>query len=119
MRFLDGQRIAQPYVVIVEKEHEQPDVVLRNFDLFVDAVAELARRRRARCRIAIHAHQSKLIDRLRLAVLEYLEVGDLEIGHRLALVRDQAAKYPRRLCRAGVPDVVHALMGIDAGLSLL
>ena len=50
----------------------------------VGCEARAAAVRQAR-RIAVHANQSELIDRLRLAVLEHLEVGVGQIGHRRAL----------------------------------
>ena len=73
-------------MVVVDEEHEQPHVVLGNLDLFVDAVAQLARRRLAGPRIAVDANQAELLDRLRLPVLEHFEVGLRQVGDRLALV---------------------------------
>ena len=45
-----------------------------------------SRRRLARLRVAVHLDQPELLDRLRLAVLEHLEVGLLQVRDRLRLL---------------------------------
>ena len=54
--------------------------------LLVVAIADRARRRIARLRVAVHLDQAELLHRLRLVVLEDLELVLLQVEHRLRLV---------------------------------
>ena len=84
-RLLHGKRVAQPDVVVVEEQHEHTHVVTRELQFLVDAVSKLARRRIAGARVPVDADQAELLDRLRPAVFEHLEIGFGEIGDRLPL----------------------------------
>jgi hypothetical protein len=72
-------------VIVVEEEEEQPDVFARGLGLLVVPVADLARRQFAGPHVAVDLDEPELLDRLRLLVLEHLEVGLREVGHRLLL----------------------------------
>ena len=79
-RLAHRHRVRAPHVVVVEQDREDADVVARRLGLFVVAVADRARRRVARLRIAVHLDQAELLHRLRLVVLEDVEVFLLEVG---------------------------------------
>ena len=84
-RLAHRHRVRAPHVIVVEEEREDPHVVARGLELFVVAIANLLRRRTARLRVAVDLDQLELLDRLRLAVLEDLEVGLRQVGDRLVL----------------------------------
>jgi hypothetical protein len=88
-RLLDRKRAANPRVIVVEEDREQPDVVTPRLRFLVIDRANLTRGRFARLGIAGHLDQPELFDRLRLAVLHHFEIVPGEIGNRHALpVRD-------------------------------
>jgi hypothetical protein len=62
-------------MVVVEQDGENAGVLARRLQFFVVSIADLARRRRPRLRVAVDLDQPELLDRLRLAVL-----GDFEVG---------------------------------------
>ena len=78
------------HVVVVEKDRKEAHIVSRRLGLLVEVVADLLHRLLDRIGgAAVELDQLDGVDFLELVVLEDLEVGGLQIRHRIAgLVRD-------------------------------
>jgi hypothetical protein len=102
-RLAYAQRVAEPHVVVVEEEDKEAHVVARDLDFFVDPVAKLARWRIPGTHVAVNSYQPELLDCLGFAVLEYFEIGFLQVGDWLALVigNDDIDAYEVDTCAEG------------------
>ena len=85
-RVADRYGVRAPHVVIVEEDRVNPDVLGLRLGFFIIAIADLANGRFAGLRVAVDLDRGELLDGLRLAIFEDLEIRLLQIADRLRLL---------------------------------